>query len=128
MGVIQDVRIGRREYDMAVYEDALLVAKGSVARSALRGLAFWSTTRSDAAEPVATAGRESLLAADRAHRLIGYQAIAQARLTRRLWGTHLALTYRDGTRERFAWRDRDNDRPVVAAILTRALGGRLRIR
>lgn len=130
LGVIKNMSTMRRMLDMFVYDDAFLVAKGSTSGAALRGVGAWAaaeTSEQRRLRQAASAGRQELLDRDAANRLVPYDRIVFADLTRHLVGSRLVLNYLDGATDRFEWKRTYNDHAVVSEVLRRALGSKLRL-
>jgi hypothetical protein len=130
LGVITNISTMRRMLDLFIYDDALLVARGSAAGAGLRGAGAWAAARARDDQRIrreAASGREELLNASPDNRLIAFDHVATARLTKHLLGSRLVITYTDGATDKFEWKRTYNDHAAVATILTQALGSKLQL-
>ena len=135
LGTIQNISTMRSMLDLHVFDDGILVAKGSL-RSVVRTMAQAGAFRAGTAIVEALAGpapdpaippdRDALIGADPANAFIPFGSLAELRLKKGfLGGGRLDLVSADGTSRRFEWKKIYNDFDEVEALLRRAAGPKL---
>lgn len=128
LGVIKNITARWHMLDIFVYDDALLIARGSLAGAALRGAGAWPAADATERRRLATEAadrRNGLQAAHSTNRLIRYDTLASAKLTKHLPGSRLTLTFPDGTAEKFEWKRTYDNHTAVTTVLRAALGPKL---
>ena len=130
IGALHNISTARAMLDLYLYDDGIVVGRGSIEgaflRTALRATGDRIATereqqRTDTAGP----SRDALLGANANNRLIALSAIAAARFTKHLLGDRLLLELADGTTEKFEWKRRYNDHAEAERMLRTALGSKL---
>jgi hypothetical protein len=127
--VIRNISTARAMLDLIVFDDGIVVARGSL-RSAVRTMAEAGVFRAGSAAVEALAGpdraapaldREALLASDTSAELIPFGSVTTLRLKRGWFGNgRLEVVGLDGSTRRFDWKKLYNDFDEVEALLRRA--------
>jgi hypothetical protein len=136
LGVIRNISTARAMLDLHVFDDGIVVARGSL-RSAVRKGAEAGVFRSGSAIVAAIAGpetgpdpalsdRDRLLAAHPSNAFIPFDTLTAVRLKKGWFGSgRLELVGTDGVVRRYEWKRIYNDFEPVEAMLRRALGPKL---
>ena len=129
LGVIRNISTARAMLDLVVFDDGIVVARGSI-RSAVRAAAEAGVFRAGSAAVEALAGpdraapvvdREALLASDPSAELIPFGSVTTLRLKRGWFGNgRLEVVGLDGSTRKFDWKKLYNDFDEVEALLRRA--------
>jgi hypothetical protein len=132
--VIRNISTARAMLDLVVFDDGVVVARGSP-RSAVRTMAEAGVFRAGTAAVEALAGpdragpdraapaadREALLASDPSAELIPFGSVTTLRLKRGWFGNgRLEVVGLDGSTRKFDWKKLYNDFDEVEALLRRA--------
>jgi hypothetical protein len=135
LGVIHRVGVfTRHEQNLFVYDDALVLARGSEALmvigslgGALGGAVAQSVARRQLQRHGTTLLPNELVERDAANRLWPLREVQAARFRRSLVSPfrRLELVLKDGGRQTFKWQRGENKDKSVLPILRRALGPRL---
>jgi hypothetical protein len=129
LGVIRNISTARAMLDLVVFDDGIVVARGSL-RSAVRTMAdagvfragrvaVDAMVRPDRGAP--PSDREAMLASDPSAELIPFASVTTLRLKRGWFGNgRLEVVGLDGSTRTFDWKKLYNDFDEVEALLRRA--------
>ena len=129
IGVIRNISTARAMLDLVVFDDGIVVARGSL-RSAVRTMAEAGAFRAGrvAVEAIVAPAREApapdreaMLANDPSAELIPFGSVTALRLKRGWFGNgRLEIVGLDGSTRKFDWKKLYNDFDEVEALLRRA--------
>jgi hypothetical protein len=129
IGVIRNISTARAMLDLIVYDDGIVVARGSL-RSAVRTMAESGVFRAGsaaveglvgAASSAAPTDRDALLASDPSAEFLPFASTSELRLKKGWFGNgRLEIVASDGSTRKFEWKKIYNEFDDVEALLRRA--------